>query len=162
MGRKWDDLSTRGATTTWHEAWLTEAHRVLEPGGVIKVFSATRTFHRLAAAMKGLGFQDIRLEVWAYGSGFPKSLNISKALDKMAGAERAKVRVPAAQVRNPKSINGGVDIEGGDRPWMRNAREEGFHELDDDTAITDEAKKWAGWGTALKPAWEPILVGRKP
>lgn len=102
------------AMETWHLQWLQEAHRVLEPGGVIKAFSGTRTFHRLAAAMEKVGFTDVHLEAWVYGSGFPKSLNIGKALDKEATA-------PA----------------------------------------TEAARIWKGWGTALKPSWEPVLVGRK-
>ena len=100
----------------WHRAWLVECYRVLVPGGVLKAFSATRTFHRMAAAMQDAGFTEVGLEAWSYGSGFPKSMNIGKALDKQAG------------------------VEGG-----RGA-----------------ARTWDGWGTALKPSWEPVLVGRKP
>ncbi|MFA6235248.1 MAG: DNA methyltransferase, partial [Bacteroidota bacterium] len=66
----------------WHEAWLTEAYRVLVPGGLIKAFAATRTMHRLAMAMQNVGFDIVKMEAWVYGSGFPKSLNISKALEK--------------------------------------------------------------------------------
>jgi len=108
------------AQQAWHLAWLKEAFRVLRPGGVVKAFSATRTFHRLVAAMTEAGFRDVKLEAWCYGSGFPKSLNISKALLRKAEGDM----VP-----------------------------DGLVEL---------AKKWDGWGTALKPAWEPFVVGRKP
>jgi len=95
-------------------------------------------------------------------SGFPKSLNISKALDKKAGAVREKIRIPAKDVRNPKSINSGHGIEGGDRPWMREAEEKGFHEKDGEVPVSEEAQRYEGYGTALKPAWEPFVVGRKP
>ena len=70
----------------WHLGWLTEAYRVLRPGGVIKAFSGTRTYHRMAQAMERAGFLDLRVESWNYGSGFPKSMNISKAIDKRPGA----------------------------------------------------------------------------
>jgi site-specific DNA-methyltransferase (adenine-specific) len=89
-------------------------------------------------------------------------LDISKEIDKKLGAEREKVRIPASKVRNPKSINGGHGIEGGDRPWMRAALEKGFHEMDGNIPVTLEAKQWEGWGTCLKPANEPILLARKP
>jgi site-specific DNA-methyltransferase (adenine-specific) len=105
----------------WHLQWLTEAFRVLRPGGVIKAFSGTRTFHRMTAAMQEAGFINLRVESWNYGSGFPKSLNIGKALDKAAGVER-EVIAPA----------------------------------------TEASRLWDGWGTALKPSWEPVVVGRKP
>ncbi len=145
----------------WAEVWLAEVYRVLMPGGVAKVFSATRTFHRIGAAMEKVGFKDIDLEAWTYGSGFPKSLNISKAIDRMNGAEREKVRIPSDQIRNPKSINGGHGIDGGDRPYMQKAQELGYHERDSDVSVTVDAKRYDGFGTAMKPAWEPFLVGIK-
>ena len=152
------DLNQSNSTAMqdWHVQWLSEAYRVLEPGGVIKVFSGTRTFHRLAAAMQKAGFPDIRLEAWTYGSGFPKSLNVSKALDKMHGAKRKMKQVPFTG--NALLRSGGQNT----RPWMEEALKKGYHELPDDSPVTDDAKLWEGWGTALKPAWEPVLVGRKP
>ena len=68
------------AMQAWHLRWLQEALRILKPGGMIKAFSGTRTYHRLAAAMQEAGFQDIHIESWNFGSGFPKSLNVFKAL----------------------------------------------------------------------------------
>lgn len=121
MGRSWDKVDGG-----WHLMWLREALRVLVPGGVAKVFGATRTFHRLAQAMEQVGFiLDPResMEVWAYASGFPKSLNIAKKIDERAG------------------------IDTSDPNWG---------------PVTPEAKLWSGYGTALKPAFEPFLVGRKP
>jgi len=184
MNRKWDSPEalaqahgleeveeTEGAPTTaadkrafqkWAEGWLRECYRVLEPGGKIKVFGGTRMFHRMDVAMQAVGFTERWLEAWAYGSGFPKSLNISKAIDRMKGAEREKVRVDAREARNPKVIAGGHGIEGGDRPFMIKAQEQGFHERDGEVAVTDEAKRFSGYGTALKPSWEPFLVSYKP
>ena len=140
----------------WHRGWLQQAYKVLQPNGVVKAFSGTRTFHRLAAAMEEAGFVDIRLEAWCYGSGFPKSMNISKQLDKMAGAERevvgwnSKARIAAGSNKRR--------AEHGTRPSE--------YYQGTGCAITapatEEAKLWDGWGTALKPAWEPVVVGRKP
>lgn len=89
-------------------------------------------------------------------SGFPKSLNIGKALDAMLGAERGKKKVPYTGDALLRS--GGQNT----RPWMEEALKKGYHELAGDEPVTDEAKTWDGWGTALKPAWEPVIVGRKP
>ena len=75
----------------WHRGWLAEAFRVLKPGGVIKAFSGSRTCHRLAAAIEDVGFVNVDVEAWGYGSGFPKSLDVSKAIDKSKGLERKVV-----------------------------------------------------------------------
>ena len=83
--------SDGGRMQEWHLQWLREAHRVLQPGGTIKAFGGTRTYHRIAAAMEAAGFIDVRLEIWTYGSGFPKSMNVGKAIDKAAGVEREVV-----------------------------------------------------------------------
>ncbi|MEM9734257.1 MAG: site-specific DNA-methyltransferase [Pseudomonadota bacterium] len=100
---------------------------------------------------------------WAFGSGFPKSHNVSRAIDRMAGADSEKVRVPASEVRNRKATGGGRDgLGGATGPWIEVALKNGFHEKDDDFPVTPDAKKWDGWGTALKPAYEPILLARKP
>lgn len=162
MNKAFDDLGDGASQRLWHKAWLDAAMVALKPGGVIKAFSGTRTYHHLAYAMDEAGFERLPLEAWIYSSGFPKSLNISKAIDKMKGAQREKIRVEADKIRNPKSINGGHGVEGGDRPWMMRAIELGYHEIDSSIPVTDEAKLWEGWGTALKPAWEPVIVGRKP
>lgn len=100
---------------------------------------------------------------WTFGSGFPKSHDVSKAIDRMKGARREKVRVDSSEVRNPTATGGGKDgAEGATRPWIEAALERGFHEKDGDTPATPEAAQWAGWGTALKPAYEPILIARAP
>jgi site-specific DNA-methyltransferase (adenine-specific) len=112
--------------------------------------------HSLAVAFELAGFDIVGLEAWVYASGFPKSLNISKALDKMAGAKRESRRIPFTG--NAMMRHGGDNT----RPWIEEALEKGYHELPGNEPVTEEAKKWQGWGTALKPAWEPVIVGQKP
>ena len=114
MAKGWDNIGEGSQQREWHRAWLSEAHRVLKPEGVLKAFSGSRTFHHLIAMMEETGFQDLQVDAWAYGSGFPKSVNVSLTIEKKFGVVKA-----------------------------------------------EEAKKWIGWGTALKPSWEPICVGRK-
>lgn len=155
MGRNWDyDVPSK-------EIWE-EVLRVLKPGGHLLSFGGSRTYHRMTCAIEDAGFEIRDQVMWIYGQGFPKSHDISKAIDKNLGVERSKVRAPVDEVRNPKSINSGHGIDGGDRPWMMAAREKGYHEAVSDEAVSDEAILWEGWGTALKPAHEPICLARKP
>lgn len=96
-------------------------------------------------------------------SGFPKSHDVSKGIDKAAGVAREKVRIDASQVRNHKAAGGGRDgAEGATRPCIEQALERGYHEKDSDKPVTEAARQWQGWGSALKPAHEPIVVARKP
>jgi site-specific DNA-methyltransferase (adenine-specific) len=156
MGKGWDH------GVPGEEFWL-EALRVAKPGAYLLAFGGTRTFHRLTCAIEDAGWEIRDCVMWVYGSGFPKSLNVGKAIDKAAGAEREKIRIPADQCRNPKATGSGRDgTEGATRPWIEKAMRVGYHEKESDTPTTDEAKQWQGWGTALKPAWEPIIVARKP
>lgn len=134
----------------WHAEWLREAYRLLRVGGRAKVFSGTRTFHRLAAAMIDVGFANLTLEAWGYGSGFPKSLNVSKAIDRMLGVERPVLG------KHPNPLT----KSGSDR-YQWNVGEVERTSPDITGPGSDEAKLWDGWGTALKPAWEPFLVGTK-
>lgn len=158
MGQKWDT----GETAFDPEFWA-EVLRVLKPGAHLLAFSGTRTYHRMVCAIEDAGFE-IRDQIgWAYGSGFPKSHDVAKGIDKALGAERAKVRIDASQVRNPTARGGGRDgTEGATRPWIEQALERGYHEAASDEAASDEAAQWQGWGSALKPAWEPVVVARKP
>ncbi len=141
---------------------FSEALRVAKPGAYLLAFGGTRTYHRLACAIEDSGWEIRDCLGWLYGSGFPKSMDVSKAIDKSLGAERAAVRIDAKQVRNPKSINSGHGVDGGDRPWMQLAMEQGFYEKPGDIPVSEAAKQWQGWGTCLKPAWEPIVLARKP
>lgn len=131
----------------WCTAWASECLRILKPGGHMVAFGGSRTWHRLAAGIEDAGFEIRDSIAWLYGSGFPKSLDVSKAIDKAAGVER--------EVVGPNRfacINGSANATcygGASRP-------------DETAPATDAAKQWQGWGTALKPSFEPIVVARKP
>jgi DNA modification methylase len=141
----------------WCEQWARECLRVLRPGGHLLAFGGSRTWHRLASAIEDAGFEMRDSIAWLYGSGFPKSLDVSKAIDKAVGAERTEV--VGSRGLNPwrEGAPGGSAMkdDGGIR--------QSFEQVDKMLApATDDAKQWSGWGTALKPAHEPIVVARKP
>lgn len=145
------DLSLKGNTAfgEWSYGWATEALRVLKPGGHLLAFGGTRTWHRLAVAIEDAGFEVRDSIAWMYGSGFPKSLDVSKAIDKAAGAEREVVGVGQYADRGRVASGSQVDV--------------GSSEASVITApATPAAQQWQGWGTALKPAFEPVVVARKP
>ena len=139
MGKKWDyDVPSQAI---WEECM-----RVLKPGGHLLAFAGSRTYHRMAVRIEDAGF-DIRDQImWVYGSGFPKSHNVGNAIDKKHGAG-----------------NRGHAISSGNKyhPTTGEARPNG-EKLDKYEARTEEGKGWEGWGTALKPAHEPIVMARKP
>jgi DNA modification methylase len=144
MGKKWD----HGVPGV--EFW-TEALRVAKPGAHLLAFGGTRTYHRLACAIEDAGWEIRDCVMWVYGSGFPKSHDVSKAIDKAAGAEREVV-----------GYNEKVNVYS-DRHAFR-ARQVGdpYGKSPITSATTSEAKQWQGWGTSLKPAHEPVVVARKP
>lgn len=151
MGRKWDSNGIAYDKWLWAEVW-----RVLKPGGHLLAFGGTRTWHRLACAIEDAGFEVRDSIAWMYGSGFPKSLDVSKAMDKAAGAEREVVGQKHVTNASQGPGSGGLgrgDIVGG-------TVKAGL--IDITAPATDLARKWQGWGTALKPAFEPIVVARKP
>jgi DNA modification methylase len=153
MGKRWDyDVPTT-------EVWA-ECLRVLKPGGHLLAFAGTRTQHRMAVRIEDAGFEIRDMIAWVYGSGFPKSLDISKQLDRMAGAER--------EVVGSRKLTGTARIIGGQGGATAGRSADAYDEGEtrDTLAITapatPEAQQWSGWGTALKPALEPITVARKP
>ena len=140
-----------GGYQAWCEEWAKECLRVLKPGGHLLAFGGTRMYHRLAAGIEDAGFEIRDSLHWIYGSGFPKSLDVSKAIDKAAGAEREVIGKLAAPAGNkPGGASYNMSVVG--MP----------SEADLTAPATDAAKQWDGWGTALKPAHEPIVLARKP
>lgn len=142
MGKKWD-YDVPGV-----DIWA-ECLRVLKPGGHLLAFAGTRTQHRMAVRIEDAGFEIRDMIAWVYGSGFPKSLGVSKAIDKAAGAERTEVVGERRTGVQRGSFNdGSVDEASKWNPITAPA--------------TEAARQWQGWGTALKPALEPITMARKP
>lgn len=149
MGKHWDHGVP--GVDFWREAL-----RVAKPGAMLLAFGGTRTFHRLTVAIEDAGWEVRDVVSWLYGSGFPKSLDISKAIDKAAGAEREIVGRKTGRASTPVS-----DFRGGHMHAM--GAEAGKFDASAITApATPAAQQWDGWGTALKPAWEPIIMAMKP
>jgi len=194
--------------------WSTEALRVLKPGGYLLAFGSTRTYHRLVCGIEDAGFEIRDTIMWLYGSGFPKSLDISKNIDKRGGNSVGWFGKWLREWRNKRGISSNEigelfpsktgsltgcvrnwelgfnlptseqfslivekfnlpfktieeaerEIIGKDKNWGEKGSVPltGYKEFDITLPATPEAKQWAGWGTALKPACEPIVVARKP
>lgn len=167
------DQTDRLTFQAWCETWARECLRVLKPGGHLLAFGGTRTSHRLTCGIEDAGFE-IRDGVgsgsyqlaWVYGSGFPKSRDIGKAIDSEAGAEREVIGTRpdfvakfAAETRRGVSNHHGFN-ETHDPGRGGYVNPETVGQIT--APATDAAQQWDGWGTALKPAWEPIVVARKP
>ena len=144
MGKSWDASGVAFDPATWREAL-----RVLKPGGHLLAFSGSRTYHRMAVAIEDAGFEIRDQIMWIYGSGFPKSHNISKGIDKASGFE-GEVIGQGSSWNRPDSAEGDV---------ARMNTSPGEYDIKE---LSAEAKQWQGWGTALKPAHEPIVLARKP
>ena len=138
MGKSWDSTGIAFNVEVW-----TEALRVLKPGGHLLAFSGSRTYHRMAVAIEDAGFQIRDQIMWIYGSGFPKSLDVSKAIQKASGVE-------------PVGFKENQDGKMLGEAWNKTPRQLFMPPLE------GEALTWQGWGTALKPAHEPIVLARKP
>lgn len=226
MGKEWDQLTSKQKVSAmkqqqhWHQEWAEEVWRVLKPGAYLVAFGGTRTYHRLTCALEDADFEIRDCLCWLYGTGFPKSLNVSKEIDEQGTKainrlevarhirkcrERAGVSVatlatwfPYKEVtknwertdegqRVPSAVDYAVLVEriGADisleprraaverdivgrsngglaQGWARDGMAGYQKEFDLTVAVTEAAKQWDGWGTALKPAWEPIILARKP
>lgn len=143
MGKEWDGGDIAFRPETWRAIY-----DAMKPGAHLVAFSGTRTYHRMVCAIEDAGFEIRDQLAWTYGSGFPKSHDISKAIDKAAGAERGKILIPTKVGNRPEQA-GAISLGGS-----------GMTDVSSPT--TPEAQQWQGWGTALKPAWEPICLARKP
>jgi len=137
MQKGWDKSGIAYDMELWRECL-----RVLKPGGYLSAFGATRSYHRMACAIEDAGFDIRDTLTWIYKSGFPKGLDIAKAIDRQAGylrGERGELLNTNGSMENPN-----------------------YARTDKGEPITDEAKEWAGWWTTLKPACEPIVLAQKP
>ena len=141
MGKHWDNTGIAYNKDMWAECL-----RVLKPGGHLLAFSGTRTYHRMAVAIEDAGFEIRDMVEWVYGSGFPKSLNIGKAVDKLQKNERELKKHHIQSKTNPDIHAGAVAHITMPNNWD----------------VTKDTSPWEGWGTALKPAHEPICLARKP
>ena len=146
MGKAWDGGDVAFQKETWELAL-----RLLKPGGHLLAFGGSRTYHRLACAVEDAGFEIRDQVMWLYGTGFPKSLDVSKAIDKRAGAEREVV----GQMLTHKG-------DSGDQTYAALGEFRQSKIVDLTAPATPEAVRWNGWGTALKPSHEPIVLARKP
>jgi DNA modification methylase len=153
MGKRWDyDVPSV-------EVWQ-QCLRVLKPGGHLLAFAGTRTQHRMACRIEDAGFEIRDMIAWVYGSGFPKSLDVSKAIDKAAGAEREVVGT--RPLTGKARILSGADYNGGYSDEYRGSDKDYKEAYSITAPATEAAKQWQGWGTALKPSLEPITLARKP
>jgi site-specific DNA-methyltransferase (adenine-specific) len=164
MGKVWDGGDVAFRPETW-----VEILRVLKPGGYLAAFGGTRTYHRLACAIEDAGFEIRDTVNWLYGSGFPKSLDLSKAIDSHLGVSREVIGTKRGvggenlnDIVNNKDVRS-TDDEGGKGLGAYGV---GAKQVGVDVPITspgsEEAKQYAGWGTSLKPSHEPICIARKP
>lgn len=141
MGKKWDyDVPS---VDIWRECY-----RVLKPGGYLLAFAGTRTQHRMAVNIEDAGFEIRDMIAWVYGSGFPKSHNVSVSIDKLHGHGNRGKAIPTASSYQASDVEQENKLTSNPVPPYE--------------AKSDDAKKWEGWGTALKPSLEPITVARKP
>jgi DNA modification methylase len=152
MGKSWDNSGIAYSVELW-----TECMRVLKPGGHLLAFGGSRTWHRLAVAIEDAGFEMRDSIAWIYGSGFPKSLNISKAIEStlLNGSSHSTALRKTEQDGHGASYQ----LVGKNNGILGETR---TYDRKEFTAGTEEAQYWEGWGTALKPAFEPVVVARKP
>ena len=151
MGKSWDSTGIAFQKETWELAF-----QLLKPGGHLLAFASSRTYHRIAVAVEDAGFEIRDQIMWLYGSGFPKSLNIGKAVDKKLGNKR---KVIGEKIRGDvqKAKQSGVTIAKADANKNNNDIVGYGTEI-----LTKGNTEWEGWGTALKPAHEPVVMARKP
>lgn len=158
MNKEWDSFGTdtqdksklAQSMVAFQESMtpiFAEALRVAKPGAHLLCFGGTRTFHRMACAIEDAGWECRDCIMWVYGSGFPHSMDVAKAIDKASGY--------VGEVIGERTVD--VGMQGGHMHAGRKSQQQ-----QQVRALSDQAREWEGWGTCLKPAWEPIIVARKP
>ena len=145
MGKEWDGSGIEYNVDAWRRCY-----NVLKPGGYLLAFGGSRTFHRIAVAIEDAGFEIRDVILWLYGSGFPKSLNIGLAIDKKNGVDNRTGNLRTDGVGS----NSGTGVYN-----LNDAESTPVATVYEERVALNE---WSGWGTALKPAYEPIIVARKP
>ena len=151
MGSTWDGGDVAADPATWRAVY-----RVMKPGAHLVAFSGTRTYHRMVCAIEDAGFEIRDQIAWIFASGFPKSANVSKHIDRMAGVEGERIPSGLGTVRR---IRPGAD-QNKDGSWEKLT--DRTYEHHDYEPATEAAREWEGWGTAMKPAHEPVVLARKP
>ncbi len=161
MNKSWDSTGIAFKKETWQNCF-----EVLKPGGYLLAFGGSRTYHRIACAIEDAGFEIRDCVMYLYGTGFPKSMDIAKALE-------GKLTLGSSNPKDFKKLNG-EQVTRGNWGYATMQLEQGYRNKNYDTEAesetylgkleptTDLAKEWQGWGTCLKPAYEPIIVARKP
>lgn len=161
MNKSWDSTGISFKKETWQNCF-----EVLKPGGYLLAFGGSRTYHRIACAIEDAGFEIRDCVMYLYGTGFPKSMDIAKALE-------GKLTLGSSKPKDFKKLNG-EQVTRGNWGYATMQLEQGYKNKNYDTEAesetylgkleptTDLAKEWQGWGTCLKPAYEPIIVARKP
>lgn len=143
MSKSWDDAGVSFDPETWRAAM-----RVMKPGAHLLAFGGTRTYHRIAVAIEDAGFEIRDCIMWMYGSGFPKSHNVANSIDKMLGHPNRGKAIPTASSYQASDVN--------EENKLTSNKVEVYE------SRSPESEPWNGWGTALKPAYEPVIVARKP
>ena len=157
LGQEWDGGDISFDIETWRKVY-----RVMKPGGTLLCFGGTRTYHRIAVAIEDAGFILKDTIMWVYGQGFPKAYDVSKGIDKRVGAERPVVgRAENAEEIMRRARQRPTNNEGLKRA-CREDEEWVYNRANITAPATKEALLWNGWATALKPAYEPIIVAVKP
>jgi len=168
MGKDWDSLKPK-EYQEFSQEWGEQALRVLKPGAYLLAFSGTRTYHRMVVGLEDAGFEIKDTVMWLYGSGFPKSTDISKQIDKKFLREKLTEKLGHKPTRSQfkqawecfrdfeESPNSRSGYEGREDEDYSHAKRVTVSE-----PVTPEASEWDGWGTALKPAHEPIVLAQKP
>lgn len=161
MNKSWDSTGIAFKKETWQNCF-----EVLKPGGYLLAFGGSRTYRRIACAIEDAGFEIRDCVMYLYGTGFPKSMDIAKALER-------KLTLGSSNPKDFKKLNG-EQVTRGNWGYATMQLEQGYRNKNYDTEAesetylgkleptTDLAKEWQGWGTCLKPAYEPIIVARKP
>ena len=160
MSKGWDNLGEGSQQRGWHRKWLIEAYRILKPNGILKAFSGVTTFHHLISMMEDVGFKDLKVEAWVYGSGMPVgNYDVAKGVEcflVFGNSNQQNFNLLKGVRRKGKT---GLD----NRRYRHNTRSEDYEQLGafELNPQTHEGRLYMGYGTALKKSWESLCIGVK-